>query len=412
MRDSFLGGGGVHLFLLSAVLLNQIVVSIQNEPSSTMTSAVDIQFASKTNEFALELYKQIISSENKNVVISPFSISTCLSLAAFGAAGQTASEMFSVLKYTDADLKASVADIYGKVLKDFNANPTVKIANKVYVMEKYSVKPGFDAIARKNFHSEAETVNFGESVMAAKRINGWVEQKTNDKIKNLIDPDSIDGSTRLVLVNAIHFKGTWKQQFDPEVTRPMPFWTTATESVDVPMMINKKHFRYGKFDELELSALELTYSDGDWSMLILLPNERDGLAKLEGNLQNIDVVDLLSRMSRQEVEVFLPRFKVEFDLDLTETLDKLGMGTMFTDKADFSELLEQPEQVKVSQVVHKAFIEVNEEGTEAAAATEMLVANYRYIKPKKFYAKQPFCFVLMNISANIILFNGHFRGPE
>ncbi|KAL9708133.1 hypothetical protein quinque_011651 [Culex quinquefasciatus] len=373
-----------------------------------MTSALDIQFSSKTNEFALELYKQVISSENKNVIISPFSISTCLSLAAFGAAGHTANEMFSVLKYTDAELKATVAQIYGKVLKDFNANPTVKIANKVYVMNKYSVKAGFDEVARKNFHSEAESINFGENVIAAKKINGWVEQKTNDKIKDLISPDSLDGSTRLVLVNAIHFKGTWKQQFDPEVTKPMPFWITATESVDVPMMMNKKHFRYGKFDELGLSALELTYSDGDWSMLILLPNERDGLAKLEGNLQNIDVVDLLSRMRRQEVEVFLPRFKAEFELDLTETLKQLGMGTMFTDKADFSELLEQPEPVKVSQVVHKAFIEVNEEGTEAAAATGVIMMRKCAMV---FVAEHPFYFALLDTNMNLLTFNGRVRNP-
>uniref|UniRef100_A0A8D8BRE8 Neuroserpin n=2 Tax=Culex pipiens TaxID=7175 RepID=A0A8D8BRE8_CULPI len=410
MRDSF-HDRGVHLLFVLAVLLNQIVISYQNEPSATMTSALDIQFSSKTNEFALELYKQVISSENKNVIISPFSISTCLSLAAFGAAGHTANEMFSVLKYTDAELKAAVAQIYGKVLKDFNANPTVKIANKVYVMNKYSVKAGFDEVARKNFHSEAESINFGENVIAAKTINGWVEQKTNEKIKDLISPDSLDGSTRLVLVNAIHFKGTWKQQFDPEVTKPMPFWVTATESVDVPMMMNKKHFRYGKFDELGLSALELTYSDGDWSMLILLPNERDGLAKLEGNLQNIDVVDLLSRMRRQEVEVFLPRFKAEFELDLTETLKQLGMGTMFTDKADFSELLEQPEPVKVSQVVHKAFIEVNEEGTEAAAATGMRIARMCYFETAQFVAEHPFYFALLDTNTNLLTFNGRVRNP-
>uniref|UniRef100_A0A1Q3FH69 Putative serpin n=1 Tax=Culex tarsalis TaxID=7177 RepID=A0A1Q3FH69_CULTA len=376
-----------------------------------MATEIDAQFASKTNDFALELYKQIASSDKKNVIISPLSISTCLSLAACGAAGQTAEEMFSVLKYDGAAQKQSVTEQYGRVLAGLNANPTLNIANKVYVMEKYKVKASFGEVAQKSFYSEAESVNFSENDAAAKKINGWVEQKTNDKIKNLIDPDSIDGSTRLVLVNAIHFKGTWKQQFDPEVTRPMPFWTTATESVDVPMMINKKHFRYGKFDELGLSALELTYSDGDWSMLILLPNERDGLAKLEGNLQNIDVVDLLSRMSRQEVEVFLPRFKVEFDLDLTETLDKLGMGTMFTDKADFSELLEQPEQVKVSQVVHKAFIEVNEEGTEAAAATGMRIARMCYFETAQFVAEHPFYFALLDTNSNLLTFNGRVRNP-
>lgn len=410
MRDSFRHW----LFLLAVVLIQ--IVQTRNESStmddsSNSSNNLEIQFASKTNEFALDLYKQIISTEDKNVIISPFSIATCLSLAAFGAAGYTAQEMFSVLKYNNDDLKASVADLYGKVLKDFNANPTVQIANKIFLMEKYTVKASFDEVAKNSFYSETELVNFKENDAAAKKINGWVEKKTNNKIKDLISPNVLDEDTRLVLVNAIHFKGTWKHQFDPKVTKPMPFWISATESIQVPMMKNKKHFRYGKFDELGLSALELTYSVGDWSMLILLPNERDGLAKLEENLQNVDVVDLLSRMRRQEVEVFLPRFKVEFDLDLTDTLKKLGMGMMFSDQADFSELLESTEPLKVSQVVHKAFIEVNEEGTEAAAATAMRIARMCYFETAQFIAEHPFHFALLDTNANLLTFNGRVINP-
>ncbi|XP_062707987.1 serine protease inhibitor 42Dd isoform X1 [Aedes albopictus] len=364
--------------------------------SATMAQTVDAQFVRKTNDFALDLYKQIISNEKKNVVISPFSISTCLSLAAMGAGGLTAEEMFRGLKYDPAQ-KSAIAESYGNVMTNLDGNKSLKIANKMYIMEKYSVKANFHEIAQKGFRSEAESVNFSDSTAAAKKINTWVEQKTNDKIKDLISPDSLDDMTRLVLVNAIHFKGTWTHQFNPASTRPMPFWISETDSVDVPMMNTKKHFKHGVFDDLGLAALEMTYNDSDVSMLILLPHERTGLTKLEENLQNIDISDMLTKMYSQEVEVFLPKFKIEFDLDLKETLEKLGMGTMFSDSADFSELLEQHDPLKVSKVVHKAFIEVNEEGAEAAAATGAVVRMKRSVlfQSTLFKADHPYLFVLL-----------------
>lgn len=358
-----------------------------------MAQTPDALFVRKTNDFALELYKQVIANEKKNVVISPFSISTCLSFAAMGAGGLTAEEMFTVLKYDPAQ-KSSVAENYGNIMANLDGNKSLKIANKMYIMENYSVKSNFHEIAKNSFRSEAESVNFGDNTATAKKINTWVEQKTNDKIKDLISSDSLDDYTRLVLVNAIHFKGTWTHQFNPESTRPMAFWISATESVDVPMMNTKKHFKHGVFDDLGLAALELTYSDSDVSMLILLPHERDGLAKLEENLLNIDISDMLGKMHSQEVEVFLPKFKIEFDLDLKETLEKLGMGTMFSDSADFSELLEQNEPLKVSKVVHKAFIEVNEEGAEAAAATGMIMMMRCMIIHPYFTVDHPFLYIL------------------
>lgn len=240
-----------------------------------------------------------------------------------GAGGLTAEEMFTVLKYDPAQ-KLSVAESYGNVMSSLDGNKSLKIANKMYIMENYSVKSNFQEIAKKSFRSEVESVNFQDNTAAAKKINTWVEQKTNDKIKDLISPDSLDDYTRLVLVNAIHFKGRWTHQFNPESTRPMPFWISATESADVPMMNTKKHFKHGIFDDLGLAALELTYSDSDVSMLILLPHERDGLTKLEENLQNIDISDMLTKMHSQEVEVFMPKFKIEFDLDLKDTLEKVS----------------------------------------------------------------------------------------
>ncbi|XP_055602044.1 serine protease inhibitor 42Dd-like isoform X2 [Uranotaenia lowii] len=396
LRPRFFTAFSVGLSILVAIAAWYYLSVLKSStiPVQHKMEQLDAQFVQRTNHFALELYKQIIQAQKGNVVISPFSISSCLSFAGMGAAGPTAEEMFASLKHGSASERHGVADNYGKILRNLVDNNSLKIANKMYIMDKYSLKSSFHEIATKSFHSEAESVNFGDSATAAQTINNWVEGKTNNKIKELISPEALDDLTRMVLVNAIHFKGTWTHQFNPDKTVPRPFWTSETESVDVPMMNIKKQFNYGLFDELNMAALELTYSDSEVSMLILLPHERDGLAKLEENLLNINFDDIRSKMYNQEVEVFLPKFKIEFDLDLKETLEKLGMVTMFTDQADFSGLLEQPEPLKVSKVIHKAFIEINEEGAEAAAATGMIMMTRCLILHPYFTADHPFLYML------------------
>uniref|UniRef100_A0A2C9GU67 Serine protease inhibitor (serpin) 10 n=1 Tax=Anopheles culicifacies TaxID=139723 RepID=A0A2C9GU67_9DIPT len=359
------------------------------------TNTLDAQFVGQSNSFATKLY-QSISAKNvgENVVISPFSIGACLSLAAMGAGGLTADEMYSVLEYGTPKEKQTVASNYARLMARLATDSTVNVANKIYVMQNYAVKSTFNEIATGSFRSEAETVNFADSVVAAKKINGWVEDKTNNKIKDLISPDALDELSRMVLVNAVHFKGTWTYQFDPSLTRPFPFWLNDTESRDVPMMNIKKHFAYNNFEQLGFAALELPYSGSDMTMMILLPNERTGLAALEEKLPSLNLAELATQMHNQEVEVFLPKFKVEFSRDLNDDLTALGMGRMFSDAAEFPDLLEQNEPLKVSKVVHKAFIEVNEEGTEAAAATGMIMMMRCMPMHPYFTVDHPFLYVL------------------
>ncbi|XP_052872426.1 antichymotrypsin-2-like isoform X2 [Anopheles cruzii] len=367
--------------------------------NSLTMATVDAQFVQQSNDFAVQLYRQVSSkSTGENVVISPFSVSACLSLVAQGAAGLTADELFGGLRYGKADRKQQVAESYRRLMERLSTDKTMNVANKVYVMEKFKVKSSFNAVAADSFKSEAQELNFAQNVAAAKTINGWVEGKTNNKIKDLIAPDVLDDLTRMVLVNAVHFKGTWTYQFDPASTRPMPFWLSATESREVPMMNIKKHFAYNNFEDKGFSALELTYSGSDVTMLVLLPNERTGLAALEAQLPSLNLAELASQMHKQEVEVFLPKFKIEFSLDLNDDLTELGMGRMFTDAAEFPDLLETNEPLKVSKVIHKAFIEVNEEGTEAAAATGMVMTAYCMIisKPITFKADHPFVYALLS----------------
>ncbi|XP_053674893.1 leukocyte elastase inhibitor-like [Anopheles nili] len=358
-------------------------------------NTVSSQFVQQSNKFAISLY-QLVSAANPegNVVISPFSIGACLSLAAMGAGGPTADEMFSALQFDSSKERQTVADNFRALTSRLMSDNTLTVANKIYVMKNYAVKGSFNAVASESFRSEAEEVDFGQNVAAAKTINGWVEQKTQNKIKDLISPDALDELSRIVLVNAVHFKGTWTYQFDASLTRPFPFWLNETESRDVPMMNIKKHFAYNNFEEDGFSALELTYSGSDMTMLILLPNERTGLAALEAKLPNLNLSELTTKMHKQEVEVFLPKFKIDFSRELNEDLKKLGMERMFSDAAEFPDLLEQNEPLKVSKVVHKAFIEVNEEGTEAAAATGMIMMMRCMPMHPYFTVDHPFLYML------------------
>lgn len=191
-------------------------------------------------------------------------------------------------------------------------------------MKGFSVKPTFQDIAAKSFNSEAQSLDFAQNTKSAETINGWVEDNTNKKIKDLIKADSLDGLTRMVLVNAIYFKGTWKHQFDKEQTFKAPFFLNDVDSVDVDFMRIKKHFNYGVFEELDATALEMPYKDSDITMMIILPNKRTGLSALESKLGTIDFNELSKNMYDSEVNVEIPKFKIEFDIKLNEPLKKVS----------------------------------------------------------------------------------------
>jgi serpin B len=191
-------------------------------------------------------------------------------------------------------------------------------------MNNYSVKRSFNEVATKSFASEAQSLDFSQNTQSAATINGWVEANTNNKIKDLISADSLDSDTRMVLVNAIYFKGFWTYQFDPKNTFKAPFYLNDQDTVDVDYMKVKKHFKYGALPELDATAIELPYKDSDISMLIILPNTKTGLSALEGKLNTIDLGEVSNKLYSQEVNVELPKFKIEFDIELNEPLKKVG----------------------------------------------------------------------------------------
>lgn len=293
------------------------------------------------------------------------------------AEGRTFEEIGNVLKYGATGNKQEIAKTFQDILEGTEKETGLEIANRIYVMTNYKLKSAFNELTAKHFKSGVESLNFADNVNSAKTINSWVEEKTHDKIKDLISPDLLDGLTRAVLVNAIYFKGKWLYTFDKNLTRPMPFWTTPDTSVDVDMMSIKKRFKYGSLSKFDATALEMEYKDSNISMLFILPNKRDGLKALEEKMHEIDLKEIDSQMHHEEVEVFLPKFEFEFTKELNDVLGKLGMTTAFSNAADFSGLMESPEPLKISKVIHKAFIKVDEEGAEAAAATGKLTFYFK-----------------------------------
>lgn len=196
-------------------------------------------------------------------------------------------------------------------------------------MKDYTAKETFNQIAKRSFSSESQNLNFGDSAQSASTINKWVEDNTNNKIKDLISADSLSADTRMVLVNAIYFKGFWTYQFDPKNTFKGPFYLNDHDTVTVDYMKIKKNFKYGSIQSLDATAIELPYKDSDITMLIILPNSKTGLSALESKLKTVNFEDISKNLYSQEVNVELPKFKIETELDLKDTLSAVSLTKLF-----------------------------------------------------------------------------------
>ena len=374
----------------------------------------DVQAAAKSNnEFALDLYAKLKAEAQKgdgNLFFSPASIETALAMAYAGARGDTAAEMKRVLHFTLEDNKLHPA--MGELAKKLSTQKQglkLAIANALWGQKGYNFLPGFLAINRNCYEAglkEVDYINAAEE--ARKTINGWVEDKTNDKIKDLIKRGVLTDDTRLVLTNAIYFKGTWKIKFEKKNTKKEKFHLSDKKSVRADMMKMKKaQLKYMKGESF--AALELPYRGEEFSMVILLPDKVDGLADLEKSLAAKNLDRWLSRMFKQKVdEVAIPRFKMTKDFELGNTLREMGMPTAFVyPKADFSGM-DGTRELFIGNVIHKAFVEVNEEGTEAAAATAVVMKAGCATPPKRklFIADHPFLFLLKDNTTGTILFMG------
>ncbi|XP_062858407.1 leukocyte elastase inhibitor A-like [Trichomycterus rosablanca] len=369
--------------------------------------------------FALDLYRALsANSPDGNLFFSPLSISAALSMVYLGARGITAEEMAKVMSFSSVPDVHDQFSTLNSAINSPKASYILRLANRLYGEKTFNFLPEFVNSTQKLYQAEMQAVDFiGASEETRQLINHWVEKKTENKIKDLVKPGMVDASTQLALVNAIYFKGRWRSIFKAVDTKEMPFKINRNETKPVQMMYQKESFPSNYIDEYKLHVLELPYVEDELSMLVLLPEEsQDGsdlLQKLESEL----TVDKLLEWTSQEkmdtwsdVHVHLPKFKLEEQYSLHDTLAKMGMSSLFQASAADLSGMSRDGGLRVSSVAHKAFVEVNETGTEAAAAT--LVATLLCLRPEKhFIADHPFLFVIRHNPTNSVLFLGRFRGP-
>ncbi|KAH8297387.1 hypothetical protein KR044_011175 [Drosophila immigrans] len=373
------------------------------------------EFSRRLATFSINVYSKLIAQKpNQNIIFSPFSIQSCAAMARLGAKGETAAQLDRGLGLI-SNKEAEIAESFHNVLTAYENSSILHIANKIYIMTGFELQNEFSSLISKQFLSAVEPVNFAKNVEAAGKINSWVEQRTNNLIKDLVPSGALDKDSRLVLINAIHFKGNWVHQFPEDSTRNEPFHLNDADTIEVPMMNLKKRFRYANLGDLDATALELPYKDSDLSMLIVLPNSKTGLPQLEEKLRSTPLTQITGALYSTEVIVKLPKFKSEFEVELTDTFKQLGMTNLFSNEADFSKMIQSPEELKVSKIIHKAFIDVNEKGTEAAAATAMIMVGFSMPmmpqEPNRFFADHPFNFYIIN-RRNTVLFAGNLLKPK
>merc|ERR1719402_2137687 len=330
-----------------------------------------------------------------------------MAMATSGARGKTLTEMTNTMKFfPDQETCVGYKRIF-KLLRG-NDNFTLETANNMYVQDGYKLVEKFTEKMRNFFNTEATLTDFAKSEEATKLINGWVEEKTRDKIKDLIPEGVLDGMTRLVLVNAIYFKGDWASKFDESRTSEAKFYVSKTETVKAKMMKQTLGVNFKYIKELDAEVVELPYKGNRLSMYIVLPRELAGLSDVENKLneKNVDIIfQDFNHREKSYRYIVLPKFKLEQTLDMKEHFQKLGITRMFEGgKADFSGMAGEPGDLVVSKVIQKAFIEVNEEGSEAAAATAAVVTGKS--GPLRFVCNHPFMFFIRDKLTEMVLFSG------
>jgi serpin B len=401
------------LAFLAALCLAPVTARAQPATSPEVQSVVNAN-----NQFALDLYNQLGKTEG-NLFFSPYSINKTLAMVYAGARGDTEKEMAAVLHFGLGQDPQHQAFLRTRELLNQRSpfpGPDVQLylAANLWGQRGYHFHKSFLKLVHDCYGGGFEEADFAASEPARQRINSWVEKQTQSKIKDLFPPGSIDLTTRLVLASAIYFKGDWANRFKNSSTRDENFWTTASTKAQVRMMSQTDNFGY--FEDADCQALRMPYQGQKLAMMVFLPSKKDGLADLEKALTAKRLAASMDHFRVQKVTVGLPRFKMTHAFALKENLIALGMHRAFGAGADFSGMAREGESLYVSSVQHKAFVDVNEEGTEAAAATGVAVGALS-IAPQGpripvFWADHPFAFAIYDVRSGLVLFLGRVVNPQ
>ncbi len=375
----------------------------------------------KTAAFCIDLYRHL-AAEKGNIFFSPFSVATALAMTSAGAAGATDAEMAKVLHLDPDQAKRhaqcaqwakSLSSARKSIFEKSRGGLQISTANALWCSARVKFKKPFVDIATKDYLAEVRGLDFVKNAAkAVDEINAWVHDKTHGKISRIITPDAVNPMTALILTNAIYFKGDWASPFEKETTRDADFTLDGGGKIQCSMMVQTESFPYAKRDGF--AAMEMPYEGGQISMLVLLPDRADGLGDLEKRLDSGLVDGAIQALAPQKVIVYLPKFHAGTRYQLSDALQALGMKLAFTPDADFKAITDDG-PLYISAVIHKAFVDVDEKGTEAAAATAVtmeLASAMPRSEPPVFRADHPFIYMIRDTKSGQILFAGRMADPR
>lgn len=403
----------IGIFLTALAILN--ACETENLPQTENKINVDKttrEIIQADNDFGITLFKEVAASdaEADNVFISPTSVALALAMTYNGAGGDTKTAMENTLKkagFTLEEINQSYKSLMG-ALVSVDPGVLLEIANSIWYRQDFSVLPDFISVNSTYYQAQVNSLDFSDP-LAKVIINNWVKENTHGKIAEIID--QIPEEAVMYLINAIYFKGIWRSEFDREKTTDKVFTTGEGLQITVPMMQQQDTFRYARYDNL--SCVELPYGQGNFNMIILLPETGVDIQEIIAALTPESWNSIIQSLSDREVVIQLPRFKFEYKNTLNDELTGMGMGLAFSDQADFSKI-SSPARLAISRVLHKTFVEVNEEGTEAAAVTAVEIVNTSIgetAPPVFFFVNRPFVFAIRESDTGAIVFMGSVKNP-
>jgi len=363
------------------------------------------------NRFAIDVYKEL-KEDKSNLIFSPFSISTAMAMTYAGAENKTAKEFQKTLFFLED--KQLFHQEFNHLFDDITSGKKSSVefynANSLWIQQNFKLKDEFLNITKKYYSSALYYTNFNQKEKSAEKINGWVEKNTQNKIKNLIQPSALGSDTRLVLINALYFKGRWDKPFRKEKNSEEPFTTARNEEVTTTFMNGQIKTWYYKDCLKEI--IEIPYTNKDYALMIILPKNYRKLKWVERFLSVRCLERYEKKKERYNVQIAVPRFAIGSEFNLKDIFKELGMEDAFTGSADFSGMTEET-KLYIDQVIHKAIIDVNEEGTEAAAATAVVMRKTSVLMENvTFKANRPFIYAIRNTKDGTIYFLGKIMNPK
>jgi serpin B len=399
--------------LLPTIAVGFVLVTILSaSPASGQTSgrhpldSADSAVVQSCNEFGFKIFKEIVREDKDSTIfISPYSVSIALAMVYNGSNGATREAIAKTLEVTRLridEVNQSLRNL-SELFPTIDPKVTFKIANSIWHSEDPPVKPAFVELNKSCFNAEVSAVNFADP-NTIKIINDWVERSTNGKIKDMVRPP-LNPMTAMILIDAIYFKGDWSLRFDTLQTRDDSF--TAYDGAKAPCKLMHRDDVFPYFENDEFQCIELPYGDKLFSMVILLPKPEIDIDSLTERLSADAWNDWRSRLRMKKGEIFLPRFRLEYTKELNDALTAMGMGIAFTHSANFDEMVERG-PVWIDEVLHKSFVQVDEKGTEAAAATSIGMATTAAPPSPGFVMRvdRPFLFLIQAANSGMVLFAG------